>query len=69
VLPDDVKIEIMLRSRNEDVFLTLDGQMGFSLRQNDIIEVKKSQYRARLYIPCERDYFEIIRTKLKWGER
>jgi len=43
--------------------------MGFSLRQNDIIEVKKSQYRARLYIPCERDYFEIIRTKLKWGER
>ena len=69
VLPDDVKIEIMLRSRNEDVFLTLDGQMGFSLRQNDIVEVKKSQYRARLYIPCERDYFEIIRTKLKWGER
>ncbi|MFA4919012.1 MAG: NAD(+)/NADH kinase [Thermodesulfovibrionales bacterium] len=69
VLPDDVKIEIMLRSRDEDVFLTLDGQMGFSLRQNDIIEVKKSQYRARLYIPCERDYFEIIRTKLKWGER
>jgi len=69
VLPDDVKIEIMLRSRNEDVFLTLDGQMGFSLRQDDIIEVKKSQYRARLYIPCERDYFEIIRTKLKWGER
>jgi NAD+ kinase len=69
VLPDDVKIEIMLRSLNEDVFLTLDGQMGFSLRQNDIIEVKKSQYKARLYIPCERDYFEIIRTKLKWGER
>lgn len=69
VLPDDVKIEIMLRSVNEDVFLTIDGQMGFSLRQNDIIEVKKSQYRARLYIPCERDYFEIIRTKLKWGER
>jgi NAD+ kinase len=69
VLPDDVKIEIMLRSRNEDVFLTLDGQMGFSLRQNDIVEVKKSQYRARLFIPCERDYFEIIRTKLKWGER
>lgn len=69
VLPDDVKIEIMLRSLNEDVFLTLDGQMGFSLRQNDIIEVKKSQYKARFYIPCERDYFEIIRTKLKWGER
>jgi NAD+ kinase len=69
VLPDDVKIEIMLKSYNEDVFLTLDGQVGFSLRQNDIVEVRKSKYKAQLYIPCERDYFQIIRAKLRWGER
>lgn len=69
VMPDDVQIEIMLRSQNEDVFLTIDGQVGFSLRQNDIVEVKKSQYKTKLFIPCERDYFQILRTKLKWGER
>ena len=69
VMPDDVHVEVMLRSLNEDVFLTIDGQVGFSLRQNDIVEVKKSQYKTKLFIPCERDYFHILRTKLKWGER
>jgi NAD+ kinase len=69
VLPDDVTVEIVLKSQNEDVFLTIDGQVGFSLKQNDRISVKKSLSKARFYIPCERDYFHILRTKLKWGER
>jgi len=69
VLPDSVTVEIVLKSRNEDVFLTIDGQVGFSLRQNDVVEVKKSQFKAKFFLPCERDYFEILRTKLKWGER
>lgn len=69
VLPDNVVVNIVLKSRNEDVFLTIDGQVGFSLRQNDIVEVKKSQLKAKFFIPCERDYFQILRTKLKWGER
>ncbi len=69
VMPDDILIEIVLKSRTEDVFLTLDGQVGFSLRQDDLIEIKKSHYTTKLFIPCERDYFQILRTKLKWGER
>jgi NAD+ kinase len=69
VLPDDVLIEIVLRSESEDVFLTLDGQVGFSLRQNDIVEVKKSPFKTKLLIPCRKDYFQVLRTKLKWGER
>jgi NAD+ kinase len=69
VLPDNVMVEIVLRSVNEDVFLTLDGQVGFSLRQNDTVEVKKSEFKTKLFVPCERDYFQILRTKLKWGER
>jgi NAD+ kinase len=43
--------------------------VGFSLRQNDTVEVKKSEFKTKLYTPCERDYFQILRTKLKWGER
>lgn len=69
VLPDDFTIEIILRSESEDVFLTLDGQVGFSLKKDDIIEIRKSAFATRLLIPCERDYFQILRTKLKWGER
>ncbi len=69
VLPDDIVIEIFLKSPNEDVFLTLDGQVGFSLKMNDIVMVKKSSCKTNLFIPCEKDYFHILRTKLKWGER
>ncbi|NCO84251.1 MAG: NAD(+) kinase [Nitrospirae bacterium CG_4_10_14_3_um_filter_44_29] len=69
VLPDDVLIEIILKSVSEDVFLTLDGQVGFSLRKNDVVEIKRSPFKTRLIIPFERDYFQILRTKLKWGER
>lgn len=68
VLPDSAKIEITLKSLVEDVFLTLDGQVGFSLRQNDTVIVEKSPYKTRLLIPFERDFFEVLRTKLRWGE-
>ena len=69
MLPDTVNIQITLRSLVEDVFLTLDGQVGFSLRQNDSVIVEKSPHKTRLLIPFERDFFEVLRTKLRWGER
>jgi len=69
VLPDDFNIEIIIKSLSEDVFLTLDGQVGFSLRIDDVIEVNKSDFKAKLLVPAERDYFKVLRTKLLWGER
>ena len=69
VLPDDVLIEMVLKSPAENVFLTIDGQVGFSLNLNDIIEVKKSKFKTKLLTPCGKNYFQILRTKLKWGER
>jgi NAD+ kinase len=69
VLPDDFRIEITLKTLSEDVYLTLDGQVGFSLRVDDVIAVSKSEFKTRLLMPFARDYFKILRTKLKWGER
>jgi NAD+ kinase len=69
VLPDTSAIKIILKSPREDVYLTLDGQVGFYLRPNDVIEVKKSPNKARLLVLCERDYFKVLRKKLKWGDR
>jgi len=69
VLPGDTIIVVILRSSAERVYLTLDGQVGFSLMQNDTIEVVKAPFKTKLLIPCDRDYFQILRTKLKWGER
>ncbi|MEO5357415.1 MAG: NAD(+)/NADH kinase [Nitrospirae bacterium YQR-1] len=69
VINDDMSIEIIARSGSEDVYLTLDGQLGHHLMENDVVSVKRSVNMARLMIPCERDYFQILREKLKWGER
>lgn len=69
VLPDDSKIEIIIKSLSEDVYLTLDGQVGFSLQRDDVIEINKANYKAKLLVPADHDYFKILRTKLKWGER
>jgi len=69
VLPGDSIIKVILRSPTERVYLTMDGQVGFSVMQNDVIEVSKAPFKTRLLIPCDRDYFQILRTKLKWGER
>lgn len=69
VLPDNSKIEIIIKSLSEDVFLTLDGQVGFPLRMDDVIEISKARYKAKLLLPIGHDYFKVLRTKLKWGER
>lgn len=69
VLPDYFITRVVLRSESEDVFLTLDGQVGFSLKKDDIVEVRKSEFTTKFLILPERDYFNVIRTKLKWGGR
>ncbi|MBN2653855.1 MAG: NAD(+)/NADH kinase [Nitrospirae bacterium] len=69
VLPDSVRVSLRLKADDEDVFLTLDGQTGFPLQKDDTIDIIKSPHVARLITPVERDYFMLIRSKLKWGER
>lgn len=69
VLPGDSIIEVILRSPTERVYLTLDGQVGFAVMQNDTVTVVKAPFKTKLLIPCDRDYFQILRKKLKWGER
>ncbi|MEW5746117.1 MAG: NAD(+)/NADH kinase [Nitrospirota bacterium] len=69
VLPDTFDIDVVLRSESEDVFLTLDGQTGFSLQRDDTVAVRKSRFTTKLLIPLQRDYFQVLREKLKWGGR
>ncbi len=69
VIPGESMVEVSLISESEDVFLTLDGQVGMSLRKGDIVQVKKSPHKTKLLVPCERDYYQILREKLSWGRR
>jgi len=66
-LPDTVVVTICLTSQSEDVSLTLDGQIGFPLMPNDLVEIRKSRYKMKLIKHPSKSYYEILRTKLKWG--
>ena len=67
VVPDDSVIEVRLITENEEVALTLDGQVGFSLKPGDRILIRKSNTAFNLVQPPNRNYFEVLRNKLKWG--
>lgn len=69
VIPDDVEVRALLKSKQQEVILTLDGQQGFPLEYEDVVEVKKAEGRILLVKSPYRHYFELLREKLKWGER
>jgi len=69
VVPDDMEVRAKLRTRETDVFLTLDGQVGLGIREGDVIEVKRADAPLRFFRSPFKDYFDVLRTKLKWGER
>lgn len=69
VIPDSAKIEIDFKAGEDSVFLTLDGQVGIELVAGDHIIVRKAPEKLRLVRQAKKTYYEILRNKLKWGER
>ncbi|HYR90473.1 MAG TPA: NAD(+)/NADH kinase [Terriglobia bacterium] len=67
LLPPDVRIDIMLRSSQEDAYVTVDGQVGLSLQIDDQLTVEKSKVAVKLVAPFGKNYFDVLRGKLKWG--
>jgi NAD+ kinase len=63
-----VRVQPNLTDRDE-AFVTFDGQAGFQLQIGDEIEVRRAEQPLRLIRSSTRSYFEVLRTKLKWGER
>jgi NAD+ kinase len=63
-----VRIQPVLEARDE-VYASFDGQEGFELQAGDEITVRRATHPLRLIRPTTRNYFEVLRTKLKWGER
>jgi NAD+ kinase len=68
VIPQDARIEIFISSREEGAMATFDGQVGISLRHEDMIEVSASDHYAKLIRFPERTFYEVLRKKLKWGD-
>ena len=63
-----VRVQPHMEGRDE-VFVTFDGQAGFQLEDGDEITICRAERSLRLIHPSTRSYFEVLRQKLKWGER
>jgi NAD+ kinase len=68
VVPDSVVVELLLRSDEEVAYLSLDGQPGLDLCDGDRVRCRRSEHSVSLF-RTDHDFFHVLRTKLKWGER
>ena len=69
VVSDEATIRIAIKSQDQDVVFTADGQEGMHLQCGDVVELRKSNHCTLLIKSPSKDYFQVLRTKLRWGER
>ena len=69
LVPETSVIRIISRTPGESVFLTIDGQVGNPIREGDTLVCRSSDYTLRLVRPPHMMFFDVLRQKLKWGER
>jgi NAD+ kinase len=69
VIPDRSQIDLDFTAAAEPVYLSLDGQISFQLEPADRVRITKSAKRVALVRPPSKTYFQILRSKLRWGER
>jgi NAD+ kinase len=68
VVRDTVEIEIQVKTGEEEAYLSLDGQVGMPVRDGDAVRCVKAEHPAKL-LRFRKTFFEVLSTKLKWGER
>jgi NAD+ kinase len=69
VVPAGAQVEIVLQTRDSEVYLTFDGQVGYPLRARDRVRVRRGARPVMMVRSRRRNYFEVLRRKLSWGER
>ncbi len=69
LIPETSVVKALSRGPDESVYLTIDGQVGNPLREGDAVICRSSQYSLMLIRPPHMMFFEVLRQKLKWGER
>jgi NAD+ kinase len=69
LVPDSSVIDIHCRAADHDAFLTVDGQIGEPLFRDDRIVCRRSEHEVHLIGPPRMFFFDVLRQKLKWGER
>ncbi len=69
VVPAGSRVEVSLRTGDSEVYMTLDGQVGHPLKKGDRVRIARSGTPALMVRSRRRNYFEVLRHKLRWGGR
>jgi NAD+ kinase len=69
IVPSEMTLTIYNKADDNDAFLTIDGQVGEPLMKNDRVECRMSDKSLHLIRPPKTMFFDVLRQKLKWGER
>jgi len=69
IVPDSGEITVWARSEDEEIYLTVDGQVGQPLKRADRVVCRNSPHTLQLVRPPKMLFFDVLRQKLKWGER
>jgi NAD+ kinase len=71
IIPGSEIIEVRphVQGTQDEIFVTYDGQSGYPVQEGDVVRVRRSERTLRLIKAPTRSYFELLREKLKWGER
>jgi len=69
VIPGSAQIEVQVSSPGESAYVTVDGQVGEELDTGARVRLRASDRPVHLVAPPTRDYFQVLRSKLHWGER
>jgi NAD+ kinase len=71
VIPAEREVRVRSTGSNagDEVYVTVDGQTGFGLREGDEMVITRAEHPLRLVRSATRSYFEVLRQKLKWNER
>ena len=65
----EVRVQPYVGSTNEEIFVSFDGQFGFQLQDSDVVSVMQAAQPLQVVRAAARNYFAVLREKLKWGER
>jgi NAD+ kinase len=69
LVPDTSIIRVTSRDQDDGVYLTIDGQVGTPVKENDVVACHVSHSALHLVRPPKQMFFDVLRQKLKWGER
>jgi NAD+ kinase len=68
VVTQNSQIELKVETGEEQAFLSIDGQVGVPVQQGDQVFCQRAEHRVKL-LRVRRTFFEVLRNKLKWGQR